>query len=154
FRRLQISVSPDGRFASAKLKPSVSSFTETSGTEKIVVFSLTGENVFNGNTLPYRLMTTGGSGNTTDGQYFYGDWMALTNSFLYYVKGNQEATSGNGAVVFQDHWIYRVAIVGSDNSPNPALLTPAVADANWSNTASTPLSLTFHRWAAPGCTNL
>jgi hypothetical protein len=166
-RRLQISVSPDGRFASAKLKPSLSSFAETSGTEQIVVFSLTGEQVFTQAGLPatFRTMSTGGVGTTVDGLYFYGDSMALTNGNLYFLKGNNLGSGGplNGntgvdTVMYGGHFVYKVAILGTTNSPAPALLSPGFGGiGGWTNSnagAGQPLSVAYHRWCTPGASNL
>jgi hypothetical protein len=160
-RRLQISVSPDGRFASARLKPSVDNFVETSGTEQILIFSLTGEKFFTGSAT-FRQLSTGGTGGSADGTYFYGDSMSLTNTNLYFLKGNNvgrggglNSNIGTDTVIYSGHFVYKVAIAGGTNAPNPALLSPGFGGVGgWTNNSNQPLSTAFHRWCPPASSSL
>jgi hypothetical protein len=152
FRRPQITVSPDGKFAAVKLKVDVDNFIETCSNEKVVFFSLTGEKPFAGST--YRITSnTGGSGNTNDGQYMYGSSFALTNKYLYFLKGNNYGTSYyyDCKVMYRDHWVYRVPILSGD----PTLLTLAVANTTqWTNSSGSALQMPFQRWAPPNSSSL
>lgn len=154
-RRLQITVSPDGRFAACVIKNVTTNFilTSTATNVNIVVFSLTGEKLFGGDT--WRQFNTGGSlGGTTDGQYMYGSSMTLTNRSLYFLKGNNHGavSATDCAVAYTNHWVYRVANIVTDT---PALLNSGFGGTgSWTNSASSPLSTWFHRWAPPGATSL
>jgi|GEM_PF-2722950 len=159
FRRLQITVSPDGRFAAAVLKNNIDSFLLASNATNInvVVFSLTGEKVINGaNT--FRQFSSGGTGTTSDGLYMYGTSMALTNRALYFVKGNYYGSASlvDPSVVHREHWVYRVDDV-TNNASTPQLLAPGYGGAGaWLNQSgiANSLSTAFHRWAPPGATTL
>lgn len=157
FRRLQITVSPDGRFAAAVLKNNVDNFllASTATNVNIVIFSLTGEKVFTGATT-FRTLSTGGSGSSTDGLYMYGSSMALTNRALYFVKGNNYGASSlaDPSVVHRDHWVYRVDNVTSTSSNAGLLASNAGGLGSWNNTVSNPVSVWFHRWAPPGSVGL
>ncbi len=158
FRRLQITVSPDGRFAAAVLKNNIDNFLlpSTSTNVNIVIFSLTGEKVIAGNT--FRTLTTGGSGSSTDGTYMYGSSMALTNRALYFVKGNYygSASLGDPSVIYREHWVYRVADVTDNASAATLLASGFGGTGNWQNssTVTNALSTTFQRWAPPGAISL
>ncbi len=162
-RMPQITVSPDGRMAAAKLKVTVENFVETASSEAVVVFSLTGEKMFGGST--YVILAPGGSGNTTDGQYLYGSSLTLTNFGLYALRGNNYGTSNSTTgdrVVFGEHWVYRAQIFdpssGTYLAPSSmALLSSANLAAGstniggWTNTSGSPISCAFQRWSSPGC---
>ncbi len=157
-RMPQITVSPDGRMAAAKLKPTVDNFAETASTEAVVVFSLTGEKMFGGST--YVILAPGGSGNTADGQYLYGSSLTLSNFGLYALRGNNigTATSTSGdRVVFGEHWVYRATIfspsTGAYLSPSSMSLLALSGGTNigdWTNTSGSPVSCCFQRWSSPG----
>jgi len=154
----QITVSPDGRLAACKLKVSVDNFAETvSAGQRVVVFSLTGEKPFAGST--YVVLSPGGSGNTTDGQYLYGDSLALTNHALYALRGNNRGDLGD-RVIYGDHWVYRATIF---NPTTAAYLTPTTMAllgsgtgglGSWSNSTGSPISVTYCKWATPGTNSL
>ncbi len=155
FRRLQITVSPDGRFAAAVLKNSIDNFLLASNATNInvVVFSLTGEKVINGSNT-FRQFSSGGTGTTNDGQYMYGTSMALTNRALYFVKGNYygSLSLSDPSVVYREHWVYRVDDV-TNNASTPQLLSVGYGGAgNWQNNTgiANALSTAFQRWAPPG----
>jgi hypothetical protein len=137
-----------------KLKVDVDNFIETCTNEKIVFFSLTGEKPFAGST--YRITgSTGGSGNSNDGQYMYGSSFALTNKYLYFLKGNNYGTSlyYDHKVLYRDHWVYRVPILSGD----PALLTMTSPNASvWTNATGTAnaLQMPFQRWAPPNAVSI
>ena len=155
FRRPQMAVSPDGRFAAMKVKVDVNNFAEVSTNERIVLFSLTGEKPFAG--ASSRLITCGGTGvggTSADGFYLYGDSLTLTNTQLYFVKGNNVATTGLPDVIYKDHWLYRAPILSGTAALVPA---PATASTTWPSTANTvgnPLAMPFHRWGSPGASSV
>ncbi len=154
FRMPQITVSPDGRMAAAKLKVSIDTFNETASSERVVVFSLTGETMFGGST--FVLLTTGGLGNTSDGQYLYGSSLTLTNYGLYALRGNNiggNTTSGD-RVIYGEHWVWKTAIFNPSTaaylSPTTmALLAPGFGGVGaWTNASAAPMSTTFQRWSS------
>jgi hypothetical protein len=149
FRRPQITVSPDGRYAAAKLKVDVNNFVETCASERVVFFTLTGEKAFSGQT--YRLTdNTGGAQSSSDGLYMYGSSFALTDRYLYLLKGNNfgSASTTDHNVTYRDHWVYRCDIL----SGNPALLAGPAG--TWTNAAGSPLCVPFQRWAPPNASQI
>lgn len=135
---IQMAVSPDGRFGACKLKTNTASghsaLTESAASTKIVVFSLTGETPFGGAT--YFILNTGSSGGSTSGGiYQYAASLALTNNHLYYLCGNDTSTYS----AYRQHLIYRYTI--TSGSASGALLTTAVADAEWANTTGSTLTM-------------
>ncbi|MCC7138576.1 MAG: hypothetical protein IT460_09150 [Planctomycetes bacterium] len=149
YRRLQITVSPDGRIGAVKMKKDVDNFVETiAAGEEIVLFSLTGEALWSGQT--WRRVSVP----TTPGTYMYGTSMALTNNALYYLTGDFVGTSSTDAfVVWRSHYAWRLDALSAVASP--ALLAPSFGGTgNWTNSSGNPLSTTFHRWAPPGATGL
>ena len=158
YKMPQITVSPDGRWAAAKLKVTVDNFAETAATERVLLFSLTGEKMFGGAT--FAVINGGGSGNTLDGQYFYGDTLTATNFSLYYLRGNNIGSinqSGGERVIFGEQWIYRATVfspsTGAYLAPTGALLSPGfLGVGGWTNSSSNPLSSWHGRWMSPGST--
>ncbi len=156
-RKPQITVSPDGRFAAAKIKADVNNFLELASASRIVIFSLTGEKVFGGQT--WRIITTGASGTTNDGTYLYADSLTLTNRYLYYMTGNfaGQTTSNQfttSQVIWREHWVWRYDLTRTSAPFAGALLSPSF-NSNWTNSPIGPsgaLSTTWHRWQTPGAT--
>ncbi len=155
-RKPQITVSPDGRFAAAKIKADVNNFLELASASRIVIFSLTGEKPFGGQT--WRVITTGASGTTNDGQYLYADSLTLTNRYLYWMTGNYAGNTqysmSSSEVIWREHWVWRYDLTRSSAPYAGALLSPSY-NSNWTNTpigASGALSTTWHRWSTPGTT--
>ena len=155
-RMPQITVSPDGRMAAAKLKPTVDNFAETAATESILVFSLTGEKMFGGST--FVILSPGGAGTTADGQYLYGTSLTLTNFGLYALRGNNiggTSTTGD-RVIFGEHWVYRAALfdptTGAYLAPSTmSLLSSGFGGVGgWTNSSGSPISCCFQRWSSPG----
>jgi hypothetical protein len=171
----QITVSPDGRWAAAKLKVNINSFVETqrsAGTQQaIVVFSLAGEKpaAWGGST--FKVFAAGGSASnptttysstptpvtTGDGAYIYADSLALTNRYLYFLKGNNVGGPANyqDRVIYGEHWVYRLDFL--DGAVTTAGLMGLPAGTNtggWVNTAGNPVSTTYCRWSTPGSSSL
>ena len=145
YRRLQMTVSPDGRIGAVKMKKDVDNFLETIGAgEEIVLISLTGEAIWSGQT--YRRVSIP----TTPGNYMYGTSMALTNNALYYLTGNSHGMSNtDSSVIYSGHYVWRLDALAAASSP--ALLNPSFGGVGaWTNSSGSPLSTAFQRWAAPG----
>jgi len=147
-RMCQLTISPDGRFGAMKLK-TTNTMNESVTTTRIVVFSLTGENSFDGGTRTYKVITTGsssgGSTSTGYGAYMYGSSMALTNSRLYYLCGNYMGTNAGVYAAWAQHAVYAYDLTGGLSGGQ--LLAPGaiagawVNDGTWSGMMSTP----FHK---------
>ena len=133
--------SPDGRFGAMKL-------IQTSGSEyayqqpaystKILLFSLTGEQVFDGGTSTYKVIDTGSTATSTyqGGRYMYANSMVFTNKYLYYLCGDNVGKRAS----WQAHYIYRYELEGGQ--PGGALLHPGFSS-NWTNTTSSPMQTAF-----------
>jgi hypothetical protein len=146
-----LTVSPDGRFAALKLKQSDTSITDAADDTRIVVFSLTGETAFDGET--YKVIATGSDGTIARGVYQYAASMALSNTHLYYLCGNF-STSAYYEGAWHGHYIYRYEIADGTGAvtataPSGAFLPSAVADASWTNGVSQPMQSPFHKFQVP-----
>ncbi|MFM8981143.1 MAG: hypothetical protein ACKOSS_11875, partial [Planctomycetia bacterium] len=134
-RMCQLTISPDGRFGAMKVKTTVN-MNEAISTTRIVLFSLTGEPVFDGNTRVYKLITTGSlsGGSTTSGygNFQYGSSLALTNTNLYYLCGNYMGNNSGDYAAWSQHAIYTYSITGG--AAGGSLLAPnAFSSTGWVN---------------------
>jgi hypothetical protein len=149
-----MAVSPDGRFAAMKIKTNATLFTETAATTKIVVFSLTGEKPFGGQT--WCIVDSGSVGNATTGTYLYAPSMVLTNSHLYYLCGNLQGTFTTETPSRQ-HFVYRFQIANPTTGAVVAGATGAGAllgkadplETAWTNTVSSPMQTRFQLYMNP-----
>jgi hypothetical protein len=172
-RKPQITVSPDGRWAAAKIKLNVGTWLEANTTSsQIVIFSLCGERPsFFGGTNTYRVISTGGttgSGSTTEGLYLYADSLTLTNRYLYWMTGNYYGNTDSSyvagtAALYAEHWVWRYDLqrtvapfTGARLCPNGTVVagqTTNVTSTYWTNqntSSATSLSMPWHRWGHPG----
>lgn len=136
---VQMTVSPNGRYAAMKLKTNLNtgqaSFQEAASSTRIVLFTLTGENLFDSGaplftpaTKSWKIISTGSAGNTTDGVFQYAQSLALTDNFLYYLCGNHTSTLSS----WKEHRVYRHGL-GSIGTAGAAL-SPGVV---WTNSGGT-----------------
>jgi hypothetical protein len=139
---VQMAVSPNGRVAAMKLKTNLNtgagSYGELASTTRIVLFSLTGELLFDGGTRTYKIITTGSAGNSTDGLYQYAQSLALTDTHLYYLCGNYTTLYAS----WREHRVYRYTITGGAGGGAP--LSPGVTWGNsggGTNMLQTPFQL-------------
>jgi hypothetical protein len=149
-----MAVSPDGRFAAMKIKTSHTNFFENASTTRIVVFSLTGEKAFGGET--YCIVSSGSNGTTANGVYLYAASMVLTNTHLYYLCGNRNGTFTQQSTS-REHYVYRFQVADPSDGSVVAGATGTgsfcpkadATDTNWTNTASAPLQTRFHLYSNP-----
>jgi hypothetical protein len=161
-RAINMTFSPDGRFAAVKLKDTATNYTEGSNNSRIVIFSLTGEKVFGGQT--WTLVRTGATSSTANGVYLYGASLVMTNSHLYYLCGNRYGTF-TSASAQREHYIYRYQFANASTGASTAgtLGTGAFAtklnagETQWTNTTSQPMQTRFHLfynpWSGAGMNN-
>ncbi len=168
-RKPQITVSPDGRWAAAKIKTDVNNWLETANVSQVVLFSLCGEKpaFFGGQT--YRVISSGANGSNNNGYYLYADSLTLTNRYLYWMTGNFSGNTNSSVaanypsyVFHQEHWVWRYDLTRTSGPFAGTLLAPngvntggtsGVSSSYWANDAAnytTGLSTTWHRWSYPG----
>src|SRR5204863_352617 len=72
------------------------------------------------------ILTVGGAGDTTDGQYLYGDTLTATNFSLYALRGNNIGSylTNGDRVIYAEHWVYRATVFSPSTG---AYLAPAGA---------------------------
>lgn len=149
-RMCQLTISPDGRFGAMKMKQTLN-MNESVTTTSIVLFSLTGERVFDGNTRFHKIIGTGslsgGSTSTGYGAFLYGSSLALTNSRLYYLCGNYAGNNSGDYAAWAQHAVYAYTL-NSGNSAGELLAPNAIAGA-WVNngTLANMMSTPFHKLA-------
>lgn len=149
-----MAVSPDGRFAAVKIKVSDTNYAETANLSRLVIFCLTGEKPFGGQT--YTIVDTGASGTTTTGAYLYGASMVMTNTHLYYVVGNLVGTT-TIETPSRQHFLYRFAFAdpltgaSAAGATGTGLLLPKAdaLDTNWTNTSGAPMQTRFQLFNTP-----
>jgi hypothetical protein len=151
-RTVQLAVSPDGRFGAMKLKLTTATghnaLLDDAAQTRIVLFSLTGEQVFAG--AQFKVITTGsGGGSTTGGIYQYANSLCLTNSHLYYLCGNHTFTYAS----WKEHLIYRYTITGG--AAGGALLSPNAFPRWINNTGSIAnmMQTPFQKFEQPTSSN-
>jgi hypothetical protein len=144
-RTVQMTVSPDGRFAAMKLKKSPTFLYEHASDSRLLLFSLTGEKVFDGAT--YTIVDTGVSLTGTGNRIAYASSMALTNRYLYFLIGTRSAASSGDTSVaplyyqsWSGHYLMRYEILGGASA---AHLLPGT-DSEWTQAGNVPMQTVFH----------
>lgn len=156
-RIVQITVSPDGRFAAAKLKRNHLDYREGHTLSAVVLMDLTGTKFFAGET--YKIVgstdtaltqtaTNGGPG------VLHATSMALTNRCLYFLIGNYAAsssTSWHNHAKWRDHYVMRYEVKTSGGTAGTAVAASLATGvgANWTQTPTTPMQTPFHHWQNP-----
>ena len=134
WRTVQICVSPNGRFAACKIKPTLTNNSDRANATSTVIFSLTGEAVFPGPSTYRILPSDGGLGGNVGNGYHYAASMVMTNDHLYYLIGANLSTT---LASWRDHWIIRSPIIGG----GPALANGFSSGACvWQNANGAPSS--------------
>ena len=112
-----MTVSPDGRFAAMKLKKDMRNLYENATSDSIVLFSLTGEKVFGGET--YKVISNGSSLTGSGNRIQYAASLALTDQYLYFLIGTQSPSSGSTSLAtpmyyqsWSGHFLMRYEILG------------------------------------------
>ncbi len=122
----QMTVSPDGRFASFKLRTRTDfSMYEEATNSRILLISLTGERIAAWGGAVYKIIGTGSSGAST-GRYQFASSLTLTNRYLYYLIGS----GSTDQLHWKDHWIYRYHLLSGASA---GALLHSDFNANWTN---------------------
>ncbi len=139
-RTVQMTVSPDGRIAAMKLKQTPTNQLESSGSSRILLFSLTGEKIFGGQT--YRIVDPGGAATgSTSGRYVCANSLVLTNSNLYFLMATQTST------YLQSWSSYYIMRYGVNSGAAAAHLLPQSdgTSTNW-QAPNQPIQTVFQHW--------
>ena len=155
-RTVQMTVSPDGRFAAMKLMKNAQRLWEHANDSRILLMDLAGTKAFGGSN--YRIIDTGvsntgttknstPSGTSSSQRVLHAASMALSNTHLYFLIGTTCFYSDTTAYTFlyyqswSGHFLMRVPIT----SGSPDLLPEATgSNSNWNQAANQPLQTTFH----------
>lgn len=108
----QLTVSPDGRYGAMKLKRStgagLAGMSDNPSLTPVVVFSLCGEKNFTANSGNYYVeVTCSASSAATGGLFLYANSMCLTNNHLYFLTGNNGASTNPAYSSWNQHYIWR-----------------------------------------------
>ena len=155
-RTVQMTVSPDGRFAAMKLMKDAQKLWEHANDSRIVLMDLAGTKAFGG--ANYRILDTGvsntgttktstPSGTLASQRVLHAASMALTNEYLYFLIGTTCFYSDTTSYTFlyyqswSGHFLMRVPIL----SGTPDLIPEATgSNSNWNQAANRPMQTTFH----------
>ena len=135
-RTVQMAVSPDGKTAAMKLKQTPTNRAELASSSRIVIFSLTGEKRFSGET--YKIIDSGVS-STGSGRYLPAQSFALTNNHLYYLIGTQTVDYYQA---WTGYYIMRYTLSGGASAGD--LCTGS--GFGWTQGAYSPMQTVFQQW--------
>jgi hypothetical protein len=146
FRTVQMTVSPDGRFAAMKLKHDMTNLYESATSTTFVIFSLTGEKPFGGES--YKVIGTGTSLTGSGNRIAYAASMALTNNYLYFLIGSRSPTSNSDFSTYplyyqawSGHFFMRYQILGGASDAH--MLPSATGDSNWTQASGVTMQTVF-----------
>ncbi len=148
-RTVQMTVSPDGRFAAMKLKRYASEFYEHANTAQIVIFSLTGEKPFAGGTRTWKIIDGGAAATGSGHRILHASSLALTNTHLYFTMGSYAPSShsySSSPMYYQSwsgHYLMCYEIQGSDPAAK-LIKADDPTDTEWKLDVNVPMQTTFH----------
>jgi hypothetical protein len=139
----QMTVSPDGRIAAFKLRTSTTYYQwELASTTDILLVSLTGERIAAWDDEVYKIIATGSSGSSSEGQYLFASSLTLTNGYLYYLVG-----SGSTSYLhYKDHYIYRYGLFGGNTDADEGELLHSNFNSEWTNSAGNAMQTPFQQF--------
>jgi hypothetical protein len=138
-RTVQMTVSPNGRYAAIKIKRSPTYQLEYARDSRIVIVSLAGEKVFGGQT--YRIVQPDAGASGSGSRWMPANSMALTDSNLYFLLSTQRYLPYQS---WAGHYLMRYDIHGPATSAS--LLPSSGVNGNWPQQANTPMQTTFQHW--------
>lgn len=138
-RTVQMTVSPDGRFAAMKLKRTPTDQLEVASSSRIVIFSLTGEALWGGKT--YRIVDPDGAETGSGSRYVLANSMALTNRHLYFLLGTNTSSSYQS---WSSHYIMRFDLLGTASDAD--MLDSDGSNTNWTQDVDVPMQTVFQHW--------
>ena len=131
-RTCQLTVSPDGRVAAMKLKTDADYLYEHANSTPILLFSLTGEKIFGGNT--YRIVNTNAASSTSWGGtlVLQAGSLALTNDRLYFAYLTQcpAGVTTSTSYLYRQSWQGMFFMRCGITSGSPELIPST--DGSWS----------------------
>jgi hypothetical protein len=148
---VQMTVSPNGRFAALKLKRDAQNLYEQAPDSQVVLVSLSGEKIF-GESAPgandgetYKIIGSGSAATGSGSRILHAPSMALTNSHLYFLIGSRSATSTSTSSTpmyyqsFSGHYFMNYDVLGG--ATQAGLMTSS--DGNWTQGSNVPMQTTY-----------
>ena len=148
---VQMTVSPDGRFAALKLKRDAQNLYENALYSQILLVSLSGEKVF-GESAPgandgstYKVLGSGVADTGSGNRILHAPSMALTNTHLYFLIGSRSPSSTSTSSTpmyyqsFSGHYFMSAEILGA--SSTASLMDSS--DSAWTQGSNVPMQTTY-----------
>lgn len=154
FQTVQMTVSPNGRFAALKLKRDAQNFYENAVDSAIVLINLWGEKVFGESSAgandgaTYKIIGNGVAATGTGNRIQYASSMALTNTHLYLTIGQNSPSSTSTSATpmyyqsFSGHYFLHYQVLGG--AAAASLMVNPGDTANWTQALNVPMQTTYH----------